>query len=264
MLDWKALVAGGMAGVSVDIALFPLDTVKTRMQSSVGFFKSGGFKGVYNGLGSAAAGSFPNAAIFFCTYESSKQLLVENGASASVSATLAGALGEISACLVRVPVENVKQKVQAGVHGSSSWHTAKEVLRSEGFQGFYRGYFITVFREIPFSMIQFPIWEGFKDIIRERYGEVTSWQSAICGSVAGAFSAAVTTPLDVIKTRLMLKKDSVGVEYRGVVDIIKRVATEEGMSTFAAGIAPRTMWIGIGGFVFFGAYEKSKTLLDKI
>ena len=55
-----ALVAGGMAGVSVDIALFPLDTMKTRLQSSQGFFKAGGFRGIYNGLGSAAAGSFPN------------------------------------------------------------------------------------------------------------------------------------------------------------------------------------------------------------
>ena len=64
-----ALVAGGMAGTSVDVALFPIDTLKTRLQSPQGFQKAGGFKGIYNGLGAAAAGSAPGAALFFSTYE---------------------------------------------------------------------------------------------------------------------------------------------------------------------------------------------------
>lgn len=64
-----ALVAGGCAGTSVDVALFPIDTLKTRLQSPHGFIKAGGFRGVYNGLGAAAAGSAPGAALFFSTYE---------------------------------------------------------------------------------------------------------------------------------------------------------------------------------------------------
>jgi solute carrier family 25 S-adenosylmethionine transporter 26 len=57
---YDAMLAGGVAGASVDIALFPLDTIKTRLQSAQGFMKAGGFSGVYAGLASAAAGSFPN------------------------------------------------------------------------------------------------------------------------------------------------------------------------------------------------------------
>ena len=67
-----ALVAGGLAGTSVDVALFPIDTLKTRLQSPQGFLKSGGFRGIYNGLGSAAAGSAPGAALFFSSYEVSE------------------------------------------------------------------------------------------------------------------------------------------------------------------------------------------------
>ena len=66
---WTALVAGGCAGTSVDVALFPIDTLKTRLQSPQGFVKAGGFKGIYNGLGAAAAGSAPGAALFFSSYE---------------------------------------------------------------------------------------------------------------------------------------------------------------------------------------------------
>lgn len=44
----------------MDTALFPLDTVKTRLQSPQGFWKAGGFKGVYSGLSSAFLGSAPS------------------------------------------------------------------------------------------------------------------------------------------------------------------------------------------------------------
>lgn len=38
---------------------FPLDTIKTRVQSTQGFIKSGGLKGVYRGVGSVGMGSAP-------------------------------------------------------------------------------------------------------------------------------------------------------------------------------------------------------------
>lgn len=54
-----SMLGGGAAGTMVDVVLYPLDTVKTRLQSEAGFWQSGGFKGVYRGLSSAAAGSAP-------------------------------------------------------------------------------------------------------------------------------------------------------------------------------------------------------------
>jgi len=53
------LQAGSLAGFCVDIVLYPLDTIKTRLQSSAGFRHSGGFHGIYRGLGSVAVGSVP-------------------------------------------------------------------------------------------------------------------------------------------------------------------------------------------------------------
>lgn len=64
-----SLVAGGLAGTCVDVALYPIDTIKTRLQSPQGFAAAGGFRGVYRGLGAAATGSAPGAALFFSTYE---------------------------------------------------------------------------------------------------------------------------------------------------------------------------------------------------
>lgn len=53
------LVAGGLAGSAVDIILFPLDTLKTRLQSPAGLRQSGGLKSLYSGIGTTLLGSAP-------------------------------------------------------------------------------------------------------------------------------------------------------------------------------------------------------------
>ena len=47
----RDMLAGGLAGMVVDISLFPIDTLKTRFQSKLGFRGAGGFKNIYRGLG---------------------------------------------------------------------------------------------------------------------------------------------------------------------------------------------------------------------
>lgn len=51
-----------MAGTAVDLLFFPIDTVKTRLQSSQGFIRAGGFSGIYRGIGSVVVGSAPGGA----------------------------------------------------------------------------------------------------------------------------------------------------------------------------------------------------------
>ena len=81
----------------------------------------------------------------------------------------------------------------------------KAIYAEAGLLTFYTGYWTTVAREIPFSFIQFPIYEGLKKGWRKIQGsDTTPMQGAVCGSISGAISSAVTTPLDVVKTRMML------------------------------------------------------------
>ena len=51
-----------------------------------------------------------------------------------------------------------------------------------------------------------------------------------------------------------------GKRYFGLVNTLKRVYAEGGYNALFAGIQPRVMWISLGGFVFFGAYEYSKSI----
>jgi len=83
--------------------------------ASKGFFKAGGFSGVYKGLPAAAAGSVPGAALFFGTYDTLKKKMVKASSSEGETPAIhmaAASCGETMACLVRVPTEVVKQSLQ--------------------------------------------------------------------------------------------------------------------------------------------------------
>ncbi|XP_062969404.1 mitochondrial S-adenosylmethionine carrier protein isoform X2 [Cynocephalus volans] len=246
-----SLVAGGVAGISVDLILFPLDTIKTRLQSPQGFKKAGGFYGIYAGVPSAAVGSFPNAAAFFITYEYMKWFLHTDSSSylVPVKHMLAASAGEVVACLIRVPSEVVKQRAQVSA-SSRTFHIFSNILREEGIRGLYQGYKITVLREA--------LWSWRQDHV------VDSWQSAVCGAFAGGFAAAVTTPLDVAKTRIMLAKAGSSTASGNVFSALHEVWRSQGLAGLFAGVFPRMAAISLGGFIFLGAYDQTRGLLLEV
>lgn len=273
--------SGALAGTTVDLSLYPLDTLKTRLQSSRGFAASGGFRGVYAGVGSAVVGSAPGAALFFVTYEAIKGTPAHDGgnggggiAAGPLTHMLAASLGEIAACAVRVPTEVVKQRAQAK-QAASSLAALRDILAMRQTRGIgvggvwlelYRGWGITVLREVPFTVIQFPLWEALKAWrVRTRAGAAgaaaadvdvpvlaaaTAAESALFGCASGAVAAAATTPLDVLKTRKMLATERVG-----LAALARQVMGREGWRAFFRGVGPRVAWISAGGAIFLGSYQ---------
>uniref|UniRef100_A0A3Q0RPT0 Mitochondrial S-adenosylmethionine carrier protein n=1 Tax=Amphilophus citrinellus TaxID=61819 RepID=A0A3Q0RPT0_AMPCI len=143
-----SLVAGGCAGMCVDLTLFPLDTIKTRLQSQQGFYKAGGFRGIYAGVPSAAVGSFPSAAAFFVTYEYTKSLLGAGGVFAlphvaPVTHMLAASLGEVVS--LPVPHSLIFSKTPLSTHRPTLSHL-KEV--NSVTQYFFIFYFVTNTRAV--------------------------------------------------------------------------------------------------------------------
>lgn len=260
------LLAGAFAGLLVDLSLFPLDTVKTRLQAKGGFLVNGGYRGLYKGMGSIAAGSAPGAALFFLAYESCKRHVpIQNDVMLAV---VSGSIAESLACLVRTPTEVIKQRTQTSAT-QSSLQTLRDVLRIDGVRGLYRGFAGTLAREIPFVAIQFPLWEKLKKMAVAERGaslphnpdgrfalEASPAEAALCGAVAGGIAAACTTPMDVIKTRLMLASTN-----SGWSQTVRTLVREEGVAALMKGVVPRTCWISLGGFIFLGGYSSATKAL---
>merc|ERR1719163_2449499 len=78
--------------------------------------------------------------------------------------------GEVAACLVRVPTSVVTQRMQVGKYASFGEAVTKIAASEGGLWTFYTGYWTTVAREIPFSFIQFPLYEGMKKVWKRAQG----------------------------------------------------------------------------------------------
>ena len=339
--------AGAAAGLIVDVGLFPIDTVKTRLQSVGGLRANGGLKGVYNGLGVVAMGSVPGGAIFFATYDTSSAALLKRlddrqkaatvaisssnssdsissnasgssssgSSSSSVSApalaarVAAGCAAECAACLVRVPVELIKQRLQVGHHSTAAAAWAdilKEAAEASTKNGntmkkassvivspaavarvLYRGYPITVFREVPFAMVQMPLYEWLKAKLKKSSSSPPSSSNSSNGTsttpsfvvglapgfISGGVSAVATTPLDVTKTRIMTMRRAGADAGAGSSNAVRRggarlaaavmggIVKEEGWRALFKGGMTRCVWISAGGALFFGTYEGVKGAL---
>ncbi|OJD19101.1 hypothetical protein AJ78_00887 [Emergomyces pasteurianus Ep9510] len=307
----RSLLSGAVAGLTVDLSLYPLDTIKTRLQQARKHTGSSAkpsapslrqtVRGIYAGLPSVLLGSAPSAASFFIVYDSVNRFLLPAPSSSTSTAvswqhamlthSLASSLGEISACAVRVPTEVIKQRAQAGLFGGSTLRALKDILslrhagsgsvndtRRRGLglvvRELYRGTSITIAREIPFTVLQFTMWESMKDAYASRNAGavdhtvpgsgstgVGAAPSALFGSIAGSVAAGLTTPLDVVKTRVMLARRG-GSDHIRVRDVVRGILMEEGFGAFWRGVGPRVMWIGVGGAVFLGSYQFTSNMLQ--
>ena len=258
------MISGAAAGTIVDFVLFPLDTIKTRLQTKGVKLGADIFKGMYNGILPAVVASAPGGASFFGAYDLTKKLATawlakyrpdkDNSSIVNIAAAIGA---DLTSSLVRTPFETMKQQVQAGKH-LTSLEAFQAILKHEGIAGLYNGYFSLAARELPFDLIQFPMYEAMKAELRRRSGseELPVWQSSLCGSVSGAFAAGLTTPLDVVKTRIMTEEAS------SVVGAFKSILAEEGASALFCGVIPRMIWISLGGAIFFGGYEATRKMLE--
>ena len=244
---------------------------------------------MYAGLPSALLGSMPSAALFFVVYDSTNRLLLTPSSPRSALQTylthsLSSSLGEIAACAVRVPTEVIKQRAQAGLFAGSSLTTLQDILslrhNSARLRGYttvirelYRGAGITIMREVPFTIVQFTLWEQLKSSWSSRQhrlhgrsrGTVTAAESAVFGSTAGAVAAGLTTPLDVLKTRIMLARHERQAQQQrsrgGVIQLLREIHRDEGWRGLFRGFGPRVAWISVGGAIFLGTYQWASNAL---
>ncbi|KAJ6774932.1 S-ADENOSYLMETHIONINE CARRIER 1 CHLOROPLASTIC/MITOCHONDRIAL [Salix purpurea] len=192
---FEGVIAGGTSGVVVETALYPIDTIKTRLQAARGGGKIM-LKGLYSGLAGNLAGVLPASALFVGVYEPTKQKLLKMFPEnlSAVAHLTAGAVGGIAASFIRVPTEVVKQRMQTGQFTSAP-DAVRLIVSKEGFKGFYAGYGSFLLRDLPFDAIQFCIYEQLRIGYRvAAQRELNDPENAVIGAFAGALTGAITTP----------------------------------------------------------------------
>lgn len=177
------------------------------------------------------------AGAFFTTYEGVKSVLSHHNPSISGKGLLpqplihaaASATAELVSCAILTPAEVIKQNAQMIDNSKTDRPRVNATLQvMKRFQSnpiaLWRGYTALASRNLPFTALQFPMFERVRVSIkrwrRERgLQSETLYESGIITAVsagsAGSVAAVITTPIDVVKTRIMLAATKVAADEQG-------------------------------------------------
>ena len=295
ILSWlpdglKNGIASGSAAVVVKTILQPFDTIKTVQQAknaiklnpmSAGLevIKTRGISGLWSGIGITVLGSSPSVAVYFGVYSSCKKRLTKMFPPNMqiLAIALSATIGNTLASFLRVPYEVIKQRIQNNQH-SSTWEALQYSFRTEGTFGlFSKGKLASqILRDVPYAIVTLVSYEILQKIflnieiqkklknenMKNKESKVVIEQAnkklkdAFCGAIAGGLGSFATTPMDVVKTRMMT-----GLEYSSIVDATIRIFKEEGLSTFFVGTTPRLMHKIPANGLFFLCYEMFRQML---
>jgi len=275
------LIAGSVAGTLEHCGMFPLDTIKTHAQSagasessireiSKSIYRQYGIRGYFRGLPALISGAAPGHAVFFGMYEFTKFQFGGNMMGhRPIETAAAGACATMMMDGILTPMDAVKQKMQLSTGNYSNFFDCiKHVRANQGIRSLYAGFSTTLVMNIPYHAFFFSSYESYKILLmnwkkgehRKDDEEESVFVHLSCGAGAGVTASALTNPLDVAKTRLQTQHDT-GKRYKGMVDALKTIGREEGVTGFMRGIRPRIILHSCSAAIVWSTYEYMKVLL---
>ncbi|PYI10888.1 mitochondrial carrier [Aspergillus sclerotiicarbonarius CBS 121057] len=304
-------VAGFTAGIASTLCLHPLDLIKTRLQvdrlssSRVGgsvpvvreiFQNEGGLKAFYRGLTPNIVGNSTSWALYFLCYSNIKGVMrtwrgSQDQALTSADFFLAsGSAGMLTSMLTN-PIWVIKTRMlSTGSQSPGAYASfmtgAKEIFRSEGISGFYRGLIPALFG-VSHGALQFMAYEQLK-LYRARMSPAeTTTTTGIRRSVGGShgssdsrpsgmrqlgnmdlfvisslsklFAGCVTYPYQVLRARLQTY--DAHLVYSGVRDAVAQIWAREGVTGFYKGLGPNLLRVLPSTWVTFLVYENTRAYL---
>lgn len=149
-------------------------------------------------------------------------------------------------------------------HGAYSSITdgVRQIFRSEGLQGFYRGVVPSLFG-VSHGALQFMAYEKLKNYrsgttTREQR-ELSTFDLLTISGLAKCFATSVTYPYQLVRARLQMH--DAGRLYSGVRDVVSQVRRKEGLRGFYKGLGPNLLRVMPSTFITFLVYENTKSHL---
>ncbi|KAG6837427.1 hypothetical protein H0H93_009521 [Arthromyces matolae] len=294
----KFLLAGGVAGAVSRTCTAPFDRLKiflitrppdlggTPVSNSLGLtgvrtignamvriYSEGGVLGFWTGNGLSVAKIFPESAIKFFTYESSKRLFAKYWDKtddprdiSGVSRFLSGGIGGISSQLSIYPIETLKTQMMSNTSEQKRTlaQAARHVWSLGGPRAFYRGLGIGLVGVFPYSAIDMSTFEALKMAYLKSTGKEEPGVLAVLmfGSISGSVGATSVYPLNLVRTRLQASGSSGHPQrYTGVVDVAVKTWERDGWRGFYRGLFPTLAKVVPAVSISYVVYEHSKRRL---
>lgn len=179
---------GGLLRHAHDAVVAETPSIRTVFRSALA---TGGIRSLYQGFPIAFVGSAPASCLYFSSYEMSKRWFASSAISCNLPVSMqhfgAGLVAEAFSCVMWVPIDVLKERMQVAESSSASatvvGSTAQQpahgnsgqgggygstrsavstIIRTEGVRGLYRGYGATLASFGPFSALYFAAYEWAK------------------------------------------------------------------------------------------------------
>jgi hypothetical protein len=252
-------------GVGSSLAMLyclqPLNTTKTYIMSGKGLPP---FSSLYRGTTSVATSIVPIQGISFLVQGSlvNRYFNGDRKRMTDVQKITIAALTAISTSPLATLFDRIT--IQCQLDKKGPFEVARKMVKVGGLPILFKGYFPSLYREVFFATALFGTIDIFADIIHKQLP--SDWESrgtisSIAGKIsAGALSGALSTPVDVVKTRM--QADLVG-KYPSTRKTISLLLKESGPKIFIKGMGTRSLLIGLSMLVIGYSKEKIPSLFPK-
>ncbi|KAJ7596999.1 mitochondrial carrier [Mycena floridula] len=276
------LIAGSVGGAAQVLVGQPLDTIKTRAQiAPKGMFngpmdilaqtlRKEGFFALYKGMASPLAGIAGVNALLFMSYGFSKRIISPYPQLTLPETALAGSMAGAANTVLASPVEMFKVRMQ-GQYGEKTDKRLRTVVREMWShwglrRGVMRGYWVTLFREIPGYAGFYTAFEFSKRKFTSIYGQnLPVWALLASGSTGGIAYWLACYPLDVVKSRIQLRQTPpTGTPVQYIAKELKEIVRESGFRGLFRGLSPSLLRSIPAAASTFAAFELTREYLAKV
>lgn len=154
------------------------------------------------------------------------------------------------------PLDRIKVFLQVQTQKTAISDSLRYMLQEGGLRSMWRGNGINVLKIAPESAIKFAAYEKIKRLIRgEEKRQMSIGERFMAGAAAGGISQTVIYPMEVLKTRLALRRTG---QYKGIVDAAKKIYILEGLRSFYRGYIPNILGIIPYAGIDLAVYETLK------
>ncbi|KAE8360113.1 mitochondrial carrier domain-containing protein [Aspergillus caelatus] len=262
-------------------ALTPVDVVKTRIQLDPVTYNRGmigGFRQVIanegagallTGFGPTAAGYFLQGAFKFGGYEFFKQQWInqlgyETASNNRTAVYLASsATAEFFADIALCPLEATRIRlVSQPTFATGLLNGFGKILKNEGVGAFYSGFGPILFKQVPYTMAKFVVFEKVSEAIYRSFDKDTLTDGAKTtinlgsGLIAGFAAALVSQPADTMLSKI---NKTPGEPGEGTISRLVKIGKELGLRGSYAGIGARLFMVGTltaGQFAIYGDIKR--------
>ncbi|XP_045199452.1 kidney mitochondrial carrier protein 1-like [Mercenaria mercenaria] len=295
-LSWEPFLFGGLASVTAECGTFPIDTTKIRLQvqgqtidarltqlkyngmihAFYRIFREEGITALYSGIAPALLRQASYGTIKIGVYHYMKRSFAETEKDESLPVNVfCGIVAGIVSSSVANPTDVLKVRMQArsSLRGNESMFQAfHDIFRQEGLPGLWRGVGPTAQRAAIVVGVELPAYDMIKRYLlnHEIMGDTKS-NHFTSSFIAGLAGAIASTPVDVVKTRLMNQRKlkasviinggvAVPAIYTSSLHCLTQTVKTEGVMALYKGFIPNWLRLGPWNIIFFMTYEQLKKL----